>query len=83
MPLARILDNHAQVALLIKGHPVHENLWQRNAVWPTGAAILGYHLISYTYQKPEGVKSYIPLQSSTNLLTTMAFGTLPGWMATG
>ena len=60
--LREILDNRAQAAWLIKGHQ-YENLGGKETLLgQLEQAILGHHLISYTYQKPEGVKSYACVQ---------------------
>jgi predicted DNA-binding transcriptional regulator YafY len=57
-----ILDNRAQAAWLIKGHQ-YENLGGKETLFAQlEQAILGHHPISYTYQKPEGEKSYASVQ---------------------
>lgn len=60
--LREILDNRAQAAWLVKGNQ-YEDLGGKEIVFQQlEDAILHRHPIRYTYQKPEGVKTYAGIQ---------------------
>lgn len=60
--LRDLFDSHIQSALMVKGHQ-YEDLAGKEAVFQQlEQAILNRHKVTYSYKKPEGIKTYTDME---------------------
>jgi len=60
--LRDLFDSHIQSALMVKGHQYEDLVGKEGVFQQLEQAILNRHKVTYSYQKPEGTKTYTDME---------------------